>query len=132
MQTSAAMPALSPAGWHPAGWRARCAPHVRLRRLRRVRRAFDELQARPRRLAGAAALSLVVWAGIWLYTWLLLEAMGYHWPVKAVVTGSALGSLANRQGRVIADHLAAGFVLGAWAVLILGLAAIIYLAKRDR
>ena len=30
------------------------------------------------------------------------------------------------------DHLAAGFVLGAWAVLILGLAAIIYLAKRDR
>jgi uncharacterized protein (TIRG00374 family) len=65
------------------------------RRVRRMRRAMDEMLDRPWRLAAAAAASLTMWAAVWAYTWLLLVAMGYRWPVGDVVAGSAFASLAN-------------------------------------
>ena len=65
------------------------------RRVRRLRRAVEEIRKRPGRLAAAAVLSLLMWGNVWAYTWLLLVAMGYRWPVDRVITGSAAASLAN-------------------------------------
>ena len=65
------------------------------RRIRRVRRSVDAQRERPRRLAGAAAASVAMWALLWALAWFLLVAMGYRWPVPHVVGGSAVASLAN-------------------------------------
>jgi uncharacterized membrane protein YbhN (UPF0104 family) len=36
-----------------------------------------------------------MWGVVWVFTWLLLVAMGFHWPLYQVVAGSAAASLAN-------------------------------------
>ncbi len=65
------------------------------RRVRRLRRAIDDVRQRPARLLAAATVSGLMWAGVWGFTWLLLLAMGYRWPLLHVVAGSAAASLAN-------------------------------------
>jgi len=65
------------------------------RRVRRLRRALEELARRPGRLALAALASLGLWGATWGYTWLLLAAIGYRWPVPRVIAGSAVASLTN-------------------------------------
>jgi len=64
------------------------------RRLRRLRGALSQLRSRPGRLIGAVACSLATWGCIWVYTWLLLVAMGYRWAFQMVVAGSAGALLA--------------------------------------
>jgi len=65
------------------------------RRVRQMHRAVEAIRRRPARLAGACTASLAMWGAIWAYTWLLLVAMGYRWPVAEVIAGSAFASLAN-------------------------------------
>jgi len=64
-------------------------------RVRRLRRALEDLGRRPGRLAAAALSSLALWGSTWAYTWLLLVAIGHRWPVAEVVAGSAVASLSN-------------------------------------
>jgi uncharacterized protein (TIRG00374 family) len=66
-----------------------------VRRVRRLSQAVEEVKQHPRRLAAAALASLAMWGLVWAYTWLLLLAMGFHWPPGKVVAGSAAASLAN-------------------------------------
>jgi uncharacterized protein (TIRG00374 family) len=65
------------------------------RRIRRLSRAMWKVKQHPGRLAAAALASLAMWGLVWAYTWLLLTAMGFRWPVDKVVAGSAAASLAN-------------------------------------
>jgi uncharacterized membrane protein YbhN (UPF0104 family) len=65
------------------------------RRMLALVRAISELRRRPGRLAAAALMSLLMWGGVWAYTWCLLVAMGFHWPAVTVVAGSATASVAN-------------------------------------
>jgi len=109
------------------------------RRLRRLRQALDDICSRPLRLAGAALASLAMWAATWAFTWLLLVAMGYRWPLAEVVAGSAVASLANllpvnlvanlgtleagwtaaftTLGKPIGDAAASGFGAHLWALV---------------
>lgn len=66
-----------------------------VRRLRRLRRSLDELRRSPERLGAAVLASLLMWAGVWLYTWLLLAALDYQWALPTVVAGSAAAAAAN-------------------------------------
>jgi uncharacterized protein (TIRG00374 family) len=65
------------------------------RRIRKVRREFDALARRPRRLAIAALASIAMWGLHWAATWTLLAAMGFRWPPGEVVTGAAAAAAAN-------------------------------------
>ena len=64
-------------------------------RLHRLHSAVVELQQSRSRLALAAAASLTMWGGVWVFTWLLLDAMGHRWPPIMVAAGSAVASVAN-------------------------------------
>ncbi len=66
-----------------------------VRRLRRLRRSLDELRRAPARLAAAVVASLLMWAGVWVYTWLLLIALGYRWALPTVTAGSAAAAVTN-------------------------------------
>ena len=65
------------------------------RRARRVRREFERLAASRARLAAAYAAALGWWGLVWVMTFLLLAAMGFHWPWWTVVTGSTAASVAS-------------------------------------
>lgn len=76
------------------------APHGRrgrrwTRRVRRARRAIVDVQQRPARLTAAAAAALAMWGAVWLFTWRLLRAMAFDWPLSQVIAGSAFATLAN-------------------------------------
>lgn len=81
-----ALRCLAPWGRRPRRW---------ARRVRRVRRSVDGLRRQPRRLVGAMAASIAMWASLWALAWFLLAGMGYRWPAAHVVGGSAVASLAN-------------------------------------
>jgi uncharacterized protein (TIRG00374 family) len=65
------------------------------RRVRRVRCEVEGLLKRPLRLTAAALMSIVMWGFQWTVAWNLLVAMGYRWPPKSVVAGSAASAVAN-------------------------------------
>lgn len=65
------------------------------RRLRRVRGEIESLRARPTRLWGAFATSLLMWGLQWSVAWLLLAAMGHTWPVMIVAAGASAAAVAN-------------------------------------
>lgn len=63
--------------------------------VRRLHQAMVEVRQRPLRLLAAATASLLMWGAVWTFTWMLLLAMGFAWPLDKVVAGSAAASLAN-------------------------------------
>jgi uncharacterized protein (TIRG00374 family) len=65
------------------------------RRIRRLRREFEDLVQRPARLLVAAMASIAMWGLHWAATWTLLASMGFRWPAGAVVVGAAAAAIAN-------------------------------------
>ena len=64
-------------------------------RVRRVRRACAMATAHRGRFAAAGAASVAMWGCLWLLAWCLLLGMGFAWPFREVVAGSAVASLSN-------------------------------------
>ena len=120
--------------WRTAGGVRRRA----LLQLLQVRRELREAVRSPLRVGGALLLSVAIWGGIWLYTLLLVRAMGLLWPAVAVLLGviggaagaalplNALGNFGTLEvgwtaalaatGVPAADALAAGFATHLYAV----------------
>jgi uncharacterized protein (TIRG00374 family) len=64
-------------------------------RIRRLRREFDGLVRRPRRLVVAAVASIAMWGLHWAAIWTLLASMGFRWPAGTVIVGAASAAIAN-------------------------------------
>jgi len=137
------------ARWRRAGgWRRRS-----LRQVLETRRELRTAARSPWRLGGAAACSLLAWAGLWT----LLRGMGLPWPAGAVLLGvlgaalgsslpiNAVGSFGSMEagwtaamapfGLPTAEVVASGFATHLWSVLfalLLAAAAVPLLRPRHR
>jgi uncharacterized protein (TIRG00374 family) len=112
-------------------------------RITQLAESVAGIRERPLRLLAALTVTLLQWGLIWLYTWQLVRAMGYPWPLLEVAAGSALGGMANllpfnlvanlgtleagwtaafvALGRPVAEAAATGLASHLWALLFIAL-----------
>jgi len=120
------------------GWGRRWAE-----RIAQLGASVEGIRERPARLLAALAATLLQWGLIWLYTWQLVRAIGYPWPLPEVAAGSALGSMANllpfnlianlgtleagwtaafvALGRPLGEAAASGLACHLWALLFIAM-----------
>lgn len=75
-------------------WRGRRWRRI-ARSIRRIRTSLETAASRRGRFSAAVVASFLGWACVWLYTWLLVRAMGYDWGLDLVLAGSCGAAVAN-------------------------------------
>ncbi|MCP4901093.1 MAG: hypothetical protein GY906_29335, partial [bacterium] len=64
-------------------------------RIRSVRLSLDSVSRSRGRFTIAAVSSVLMWGSVWLYTWLLVQGIGYQWKFSVVFTGACGAAAAN-------------------------------------